>query len=260
KFAMNFGNFLEQAKGAYDQYQQHNNSNAGNDEHRQESGYGYQQGNGPEPSHYQGQAPQQQHQQEYGDSGRQHESGGFDTSMIASMASKFLSGNENKSSEHSSSSGGGGLDLGKIATMASGFLGSQHGNNGGSSGGSSGGQSDMISSVLKMAMGSGGFSKGHDASHDDIKSSYQSVLGSGSGGLASQGQNAMGLAAAYMAFQQFQQEGGHSSGGGQNKLPGMAIAQAKKLFDQHSSQGGQANEKETLATAAQAAMKLFNSK
>ncbi|KAJ2079583.1 hypothetical protein H4R24_003678 [Coemansia sp. RSA 988] len=282
---MDFGNILKQAKGAYDQYQEQNSKNTGNDGHQegahqqggyqqggyqqgdghQQGGYqqgryqqgdGYQQGNGPMASHYQGQPQQQQQQQEYGDNERQHESGGFDIGKMASMASGFL-GNKNESSGHTSSSGGGGggLDFGQIATMASGFLGNKQG-----SSGSGGGQSDMISSVLKMAMGGGGFNKGHDASHDDMKSSYHSVLGGGSDGLAGQGQQAMGLAAAYMAFQQYQQEGGHSSGGGQNKLPSMAIAQAKKLFDQHSSKGGQANEKETLATAAQAAMKLFNSK
>ncbi|KAJ2607087.1 hypothetical protein H4S08_004934 [Coemansia sp. RSA 1365] len=254
---MNFGDLLGQAKGAYDRYQQSNSSehNQGA-EHNPAGGNGYQQGNGPEPSHYQGQQYNQS-QEEYGNSGRKPESDGFDMNKISLMAYGYLNGNK-ESSGHSSSAGGGsgGIDFGKIAGVASGFLGNQHGNSGGS-----GGQSDIISSALKMAMGKGGFNNGNEAKDDDIKSSYQNIFGSSSGGLASQGQNAMGLAAAYKAFQQFQQDGGHTgSSDGQNKLVSMAIAQAKKLFDQHSSQGGEANEKETLATAVQAAMKLLNNK
>ncbi|KAJ1755596.1 hypothetical protein LPJ54_006968 [Coemansia sp. RSA 1824] len=71
----------------------------------------------------------------------------------------------------------------------------------------------------------------------------------------------MGLAAAYMALKKFQSGGGSSSGsGGQNQLVSMAMAEAKKLFGQHSREGGTADEKTTLATAAQAAMKLIGSK
>ncbi|KAJ2654808.1 hypothetical protein IW148_006267 [Coemansia sp. RSA 1199] len=230
---MDFGNLLKQAKGAYEQYQDGNSGhNQGqNDGHQQHSG-------GPTPSNYQNEQ-------------RHESSGGFDMGQAAKMAAGYFSKDKN---EHGQAEGhsSGGLDFAQIATMASGFMGSGHGSNNV--------QGDMISSALKMAMG-GGFNKGEQASHDDIKSSYHSVMDSSSGSMASKGQNAMGLAAAYMALKKFQSGGGSSSGsGGQNQLVSMAMAEAKKLFGQHSREGGTADEKTTLATAAQAAMKLIGSK
>ncbi|KAJ2777844.1 hypothetical protein H4R18_004941 [Coemansia javaensis] len=174
---------------------------------------------------------------------------GFDFGQAASLAKGFLS----KDGGAKDGSAAGGLDFAAIAAMASGLLGD----------GSKQGSGDMLSSVLKMASGSGGFDKGH-ASHDEIKASYHGVYGQEEqqdGGLASKGQQAMGLASAYKAFKKFNSGGaGDQRDGGQNQLVTMALAEAKKLFAQHSSAGGSADEKETMATAVQAAMKLFASK
>ncbi|KAJ2848254.1 hypothetical protein IWW36_003407, partial [Coemansia brasiliensis] len=122
----------------------------------------------------------------------------------------LASGMFGNKSEHKQSSPG--FDFGQIASMASGFVSnssneSEHENN------------ELISSALKMGTSSG-FNQGHQASHDDMKSSYLNIF-----------------------------SGGGSSGGGQDQLVSMAIAEAKKLFGQHS-QGGNADEKATLATAA----------
>ncbi|KAI9469366.1 hypothetical protein BX667DRAFT_517690 [Coemansia mojavensis] len=229
---MNFGNFISQAKNAYEQYQE---SAGKHDEGREQQQQQQQQqqhyGGGPAPSNY------QSHEQPHSSSQ------GLDFGSVSQLASGMFG----SKSEHDK----GGFDFGQIASMASGFLGknseASHGSN------------ELISSALKMATSSG-FNQGHQASHDDMKSSYLDIFSGGgsSGGLASQGQSAMGLAAAYMAFQKFQSGGSSSGGGGgQNQLVSMAIAEAKKLFGQHSKEGGNADEKATLATAAQAAMKLL---
>ncbi|KAJ2308718.1 hypothetical protein IWW55_000270 [Coemansia sp. RSA 2706] len=240
---------FNKAKGAYDQYQQSNSGHGQQDNYQQQQQNDGYQGSGPAASQYH--ASQQQQQHNYGEQQQQHSSGGFDISQAAGLVSGFL-GKDNKQ-QHGQSGGGshsqGGIDFSQVASMVSGFMGS---------GGSHGQQGDMVSSALKLAT-SGGFNQGHQASHDDMKSSYHNVFGSsGSDGMASKGQSAMGLAAAYMAFKKFQ--GGGSQGGSQNQLVSMAMSEAKKLFGQHEQQGGSANEKETLATAAQAAMKLFASR
>ena len=72
------------------------------------------------------------------------------------------------------------------------------------------------------------------------------------------GQQSLGLAAAYSAFQKFKSGGGRSSGDGKEDIMAMAMTEATKLFSSHKQRGGQADQDQVLATAAQAAMKLFN--
>ncbi|KAI9505376.1 hypothetical protein GGI25_004658 [Coemansia spiralis] len=166
--------------------------------------------------------------------------GGFDLRQASSLASGFL-GSSSSSTQHSNT---GGFDVSKITGMASSLLGSNHSGN-----------NDLVSSVMHMASGANGFNQGNAAEHE-MESSYHSVS-KGGNSLFEQGQQAMGLAAAYSAFQKFQSSG---SQGGPNQLVAMAIAEAKKLFGSHASQGGQADEKQTLATAVQGALKLLGNK
>ncbi|KAJ2730815.1 hypothetical protein IW152_004983 [Coemansia sp. BCRC 34962] len=102
-----------------------------------------------------------------------------------------------------------------------------------------------------MATGNTGFNKG-DADHDTIKDSYNKV-NSGSD-LKSRAEQTLGMASAYMAFQKFQHKGGS-----QNELVAMAMSQAQRMYASHANNNS-VNQQETLATAAQAAMKLFGSK
>ncbi|KAJ2869964.1 hypothetical protein GGH93_005925 [Coemansia aciculifera] len=105
-----------------------------------------------------------------------------------------------------------------------------------------------------MATGNSGFNKG-DADHGAIKDSYNKV--NSGDDLKNKAEQTLGMASAYMAFQEFQRGG---KGGNQNELVAMAMSQAQKMYASHSKSGGSANQQETLATAAQAAMKLFGSK
>ncbi|KAJ2685201.1 hypothetical protein IWW39_004433 [Coemansia spiralis] len=178
------------------------------------------------------------------------------------LASGLLSGN--KKGDQSQDSGGG-FDINQATSLASGFLGSKGGNQSTSGfdigqasalaskflGGNSTNNNDLFSSALKMATGNTGFNKG-DADHDTIKDSYNKV-NSGSD-LKNKAEQTLGMASAYMAFQKFQ-----GKGGSQNELVAMAMSQAQKMYASHSNNSG-VNQQETLATAAQAAMKLFGSK
>ncbi|KAJ2830879.1 hypothetical protein GGI24_001797 [Coemansia furcata] len=112
----------------------------------------------------------------------------------------------------------------------------------------------MFASALQMATGNKGFNMGN-ADHDTIKQSHDDV--NNGGYLKGKAEQALGMAAAYTAFKEFQNSG---KGGNQNNLVGMAMSKAHDMYTSHSNKGGNANQQETLATAAQAALKLFASK
>ncbi|KAJ2743587.1 hypothetical protein GGI20_003623 [Coemansia sp. BCRC 34301] len=169
----------------------------------------------------------------------QKQGGGFDIDQVASLASSFLGG------KGSSGQQSGGFDIGQASALASKFLGGNSNNSD---------HSSLFSSALKMATGASGFNKG-DADHGTIKESYNKV--SSGDDVTSKAEQTLGMASAYMAFQEFQRG---NKGGNRNELVAMAMSQAQKMYSSHSDKGGSANQQETLATAAQAAMKLFGSK
>ncbi|KAJ2330777.1 hypothetical protein GGI00_003550 [Coemansia sp. RSA 2681] len=181
-----------------------------------------------------------------GGSSEQSHGGGFDINQAASLASSFLGG-KGSSSEQSHGANSGGFDIGQASALASKFLGNS-GNNSDNS---------LFASALKMATGGSGFNKG-DADHGTMKESYNKV--NSGDDLKNKAEQTLGMASAYMAFQEFQRGNSGSKGGNKNELIAMAMSQAQKMYASHSNKGGSANQQETLATAAQAAMKLFGSK
>ncbi|KAJ1799251.1 hypothetical protein LPJ75_006695, partial [Coemansia sp. RSA 2598] len=209
---MDFSKLIDTASSAYSKYQGKKDADEHNSYQNNSGGYGgagYNDNAGPSASQY--------HGSEYGaqGGGRQHssaDSSGFDINSIASMASKYLGGSgNNQTASHGSS--GGSFDVGALASMASNYLGGSGGQGHGNSSGH--GNNDLFAGALKMAMGSGGFNQGN-AGHTQMQSSYNSIFGSGggAGNLGEQQHQAMGLAAAYMAYKKFTGGGG----GGQNQL------------------------------------------
>ncbi|KAJ2882826.1 hypothetical protein IWW38_005613 [Coemansia aciculifera] len=115
----------------------------------------------------------------------------------------------------------------------------------------------MFSSALKMATGGSGFNMGN-ADHSTIKESYDKINSGSDGDLKNKSEQTLGMASAYKAFQTFQEGGGNKSGD-KNKLIAMAMSHAQDMYTSHSNKGGNANQQDTLATAAQAALRLFES-
>jgi hypothetical protein len=101
--------------------------------------------------------------------------------------------------------------------------------------------------------------KNEDLDEDDAMRQHQNMYGGG-GGSEQASSNNMGAAAAMQAAKMFNSGSNEQASGGQNKLIGMAMAEAAQLFDQQSSQGKTnpgATKQDAVAQAAQMALKFY---
>lgn len=86
---------------------------------------------------------------------------------------------------------------------------------------------------------------------------HQSTYGGGSGG--NHDSNTLGKGAAMQAMKMFSGGGSEGSGGGmdKNKLIGMAMSQAGKLYDEKNGGGGGADKQSAVNSAAEMALKMY---
>lgn len=101
--------------------------------------------------------------------------------------------------------------------------------------------------------------KNEDLDEEDAMKQHQNFYGGG-GGNHEASSNNVGAAAAMQAAKMFNSGSNEQAAGGQNKLIGMAMAQAAQLFDEQSSQGKTspgATKQDAIAQAAQMALKFY---
>lgn len=101
--------------------------------------------------------------------------------------------------------------------------------------------------------------KDEDVDEEDAIKQHENFYGSG-GHNQQANSNNVGAAAAMQAAKMFNSGSNEDAKGGQNKLIGMAMAQAAQLFDQQQAQGKTsegATKQDAVAKAAQMALKFY---
>ncbi|WOO80561.1 uncharacterized protein LOC62_03G004086 [Vanrija pseudolonga] len=193
---------------------------------QQLSGQGQQQNNGQQ------QQEGQQQQQQQGGNG-----GGLNIGALAGLAGSALGGGGGQQQQ-----GGGGLNLGSLISGAN----QQHGNG------------DALSGMIGTALGKAQ-NVGPDAQINEQAVQKDHDQAYNQGNAAGLSASAMGSAAAIQAFKSFASGGQQQQSGGGSmieKLLGMAMSEAAKLFDKS---GGAAsgNKQDVMNSAGETVMKLL---
>ncbi|KAH8692107.1 hypothetical protein BGW36DRAFT_387004 [Talaromyces proteolyticus] len=93
-----------------------------------------------------------------------------------------------------------------------------------------------------------------EVDQDHAVNAHKKLYGGEGGGPTDS--NELGAGAALQALKKFS---GGAGGGGQNQLIGLAMAEAEKLFDQHSANGNATGDKQSaINSAAEMAFKLYS--
>ncbi|KAL1411716.1 hypothetical protein Q8F55_002682 [Vanrija albida] len=210
---------------------------------------------------------QQQNNQQQGEQQQQQggNGGGLNLGALAGLAGGALNGGGQQQQQQQ---GGGGFNASALAGLAGAALGGGGGNNNGGGGfnisslisgaNQQNGNGDALSGMIGTALGKAQ-NVGPDAQINEqaIQKDHDQAYNQGNaGGLTA---SAMGSAAAIQAFKSFASGGQQqqSGGGGMiEKLLGMAMSEAAKLFDKS---GGAAsgNKQDVMNSAGETVMKLL---